>query len=585
MQIRLLGTPAIMSDDETALPVRGLQTWAVLARILLSERPLPRRLLAAELFPETVDPLGALRWCLAALRRVLGPQTLTGDPVAANFPPGWRIDVLSLDDETFDPTTAGELLQDAAPDACGAEFDTWLLVERARLAARLDARLRRDALDALARGDAGSALRLAGHLAGRQPFDEGAHVLLIRALVLSGNLEAAFRHAERTEAGFLRDLGELPSPALRSAARARLDDAPFGPSPEAVIRALLQTGVAALRVGAVDAGLDSLRRAAMAAEAAHNRVLQAEALTELGTALIHSVRSQDDEGVIHLRRAEELAMYGQCRATACRAVAEQSYAAALAGRRPDAAGLAERALALADGDPARLATAHAFCGFNLGDWGRHTAADVQYDLAIAAAQAGAALRRQAWALGLGSWTKLRAGRPDEAADWARRAIDMCDSIAWLSFRPWPEAVLAESSLRAGAGPDQVRAQLQPTLAMACQLSDPCWEAATCRVIALSHEQEADQQTALRWLDRAAGALASVTDPYAALSVCIKFDQTRILLSSDPETGRAHLRDLLVSAARFHADADLDAALGLGAAVKARPTSVSPPHPPLFPASA
>lgn len=71
------------------------------------------------------------------------------------------------------------------------------------------------------------------------PYDEGAHVFLIRALVLSGNPEAAQRHAERTEAELLRELGEPPSPALRSAARARLADLPLGPKPDAVIRTLL----------------------------------------------------------------------------------------------------------------------------------------------------------------------------------------------------------------------------------------------------------------------------------------------------------------------------------------------------------
>lgn len=289
MQIRLLGVPEIIASDGRLCPVRGLQTWAVLARILLSDRPLSRRQLAAELFAETVDPLGALRWCLAALRRALGPEALTGDPILPNLPLGCRIDAMSVDDDSFDPVTSGELLQDHAPEVCGAEFETWLLVERTRLAARLDARLRRDTLDALAREDATGALRLAGYAVSRQPFDEGVHILLIRAFVLSGNPEAARRHVEKMEVEFLRELGEPPSPALRSAARARLDDAPAGPGPDAVVRALLQAGTAALRVGAVDAGLDNLRRSATLAEATGNRTLQAEVLTELGTALIHSV--------------------------------------------------------------------------------------------------------------------------------------------------------------------------------------------------------------------------------------------------------------------------------------------------------
>lgn len=70
---------------------RGHQSWAVLARVLLSERPLHRRQLAAELFSDTADPLGALRWCLAALRLSLGRETLLGDLIEARLPPGTNV--------------------------------------------------------------------------------------------------------------------------------------------------------------------------------------------------------------------------------------------------------------------------------------------------------------------------------------------------------------------------------------------------------------------------------------------------------------------------------------------------------------
>ena len=42
---------------------------ALLARVALAERPVGRRELAGQLFGEADDPLGALRWCLADLRR------------------------------------------------------------------------------------------------------------------------------------------------------------------------------------------------------------------------------------------------------------------------------------------------------------------------------------------------------------------------------------------------------------------------------------------------------------------------------------------------------------------------------------
>ena len=224
------------------------------------------------------------------------------------------------------------------------------------------------------------------------------------------------------------------------------------------------------------------------AEATDNLSLQAEALTELGTALIHSVRGQDDEGVIHLRRAEELALQAQNRAVACWAVLEQCYAEALAGRRPNAARLSERAFGLADDDPHRLAAAHAFAGFNLADWGRYAEADRAYEMSLAIARKGGAARREGWALGLGAWGKLRGGKPTWQRN-GRASIELCNRLDWLSFRPWPEAVLAEAELAAGGNPADIRDRLQATLAMACQLSDPCWEAATCRAIALCHQRE------------------------------------------------------------------------------------------------
>jgi DNA-binding SARP family transcriptional activator len=66
---RLLGSPRIEDNGQPCPPPRGLKSWAVLARVALAERPVGRRELAAESFGEADDPLGALRWSLADLRR------------------------------------------------------------------------------------------------------------------------------------------------------------------------------------------------------------------------------------------------------------------------------------------------------------------------------------------------------------------------------------------------------------------------------------------------------------------------------------------------------------------------------------
>ncbi len=70
MRIRLIGPPHISAGDRLR-PVRGHQVWALLARVLLADRPLTRSELSSELFPDTADPLGSLRWCLATARRAL----------------------------------------------------------------------------------------------------------------------------------------------------------------------------------------------------------------------------------------------------------------------------------------------------------------------------------------------------------------------------------------------------------------------------------------------------------------------------------------------------------------------------------
>jgi DNA-binding SARP family transcriptional activator len=80
--IHLLGKPRIERDGVPLAPPRGRKAWALLSYLLLSERPPPRTRVAALLFSEADDPLGALRWTLADLRRTLGDRdAVQGDPL------------------------------------------------------------------------------------------------------------------------------------------------------------------------------------------------------------------------------------------------------------------------------------------------------------------------------------------------------------------------------------------------------------------------------------------------------------------------------------------------------------------------
>jgi len=125
VRLRLIGPPHVF-DDDGPRPVRGHQVWAVLARVLLAERPLTRSELAAELFPGTADPLGSLRWCLAAARRVLdAPNALTGDPISFGLPDGLTVDLLDLLDGQYVESEVGDLLEGVvaghAREGAGAE--------------------------------------------------------------------------------------------------------------------------------------------------------------------------------------------------------------------------------------------------------------------------------------------------------------------------------------------------------------------------------------------------------------------------------------------------------------------------------
>jgi DNA-binding SARP family transcriptional activator len=252
-RVRLLGRPRIEDDGQQCPPPRGLKSWAVLARVALAERGIDRRELAAELFGEADDPLGALRWCLADLRRSLGQPGLLRDDLLTLARAEVWLDVRALEDGDLPAGEIGGDLLDGVDLRNCPGFGTWLLLARLRCAARGQEELRRRALSLLAGGDAGAATEAAGRAARLDPLDEAAQELFLRTLVAAGRPGLASAHLASCEALFARE-GLVPSPALRSAAR----DPKAAQRPRVragvVAASLLQAGTAALDAGAVDAG-------------------------------------------------------------------------------------------------------------------------------------------------------------------------------------------------------------------------------------------------------------------------------------------------------------------------------------------
>lgn len=563
MKIRLLGAPAIADAAGQAQSLKGQQAWALLARLLMTPRPLGRRVLAAELFPDTADPLGALRWSLAALRKAMGcPERLRGDPVETGLPDGTEVDVLQLDTEGFDVETAGGLLDGIDPQ-CSPEFATWLLLARERVASVIDARIRQQSQAAIAVGDHERAIRLAALGVGRRPFDESLHILLVKGLTTAGRFDAACQHVDATHAMFEAEIGESPSAALRSAARRTLSSPPSGVSPRAVVESLIESGRSALSAGAVDAGVDCLRRAATDAQACADARLQARTLVELGAALVHAVRGHDDEGAVLLRQSIEWSQRCGDAGLAATAYRELGYVDALAGRRPTAAAHLAQALELACDDDER-ASVHGVVGFNLVDWGRLDEGLANYEASLEHARRSGNRRRRAWSLGLGGWGLLAADRGDEADRWLTECLQIVDDLRWTAFRPWPCALHGESRLRRqadkadGQAVQTVQIDLEKAFALSCQLGDPCWEAVVARALGHACEALGDVEQALTWFSEARTRCTRETDSYMALRVEIFIDMARASAQLDqPAMADACAREALSLAARAHMDVHVE----------------------------
>lgn len=540
--IRLLGRPSIEVDGRPMPAPRGRKSWAVLAFVVLTDRPPSRRRLAELLFGDANDPLGALRWTLAELRRALGGgAVIVGDPVRLALHEGDMVDVQELSAHQSPwsavPDSVGELLEGMSFPGCDG-FESWLLVERRRHAAAVSALLREAGLAHLGAGRTDEAIAFASRLVELDSLTEAHHTLLVRALAVAGDRRAASEAAERCAAMFERELGTRPSLALWAALDAGAGS-PAAPAltGAAAARAQLNAGSAAIAAGAVDAGLDCLRRSVDEARYAGEDALLVTALAALGGALIHSVRGRDEEGASVLHQSLELAatIGSRVTATACR---ELGFVDVQAGRRDRAERWLVRArkLALTHGDDGELASIDGVYGMSLSDGAHYAEAlDVLTDSVARALHCGSR-KQAAWSASLVGRLHLLRAAHDEADAALRHSLALVESERWIAFQPWPEAFAAELDLAAG-DEKQAQRRLSEAFALACQLGDPCWEGVTARGLAMLRARD-DPGASLAWFSDARSRCMRWPDAYqwvqgyvldAACTVAIE--------AGDPSVGR------------------------------------------------
>jgi DNA-binding SARP family transcriptional activator len=518
LAIRLLGAPTVEHDGVQRPAPRGHKPWALLGLLLLSNAPMSRARLAALLFGDADDPLGSLRWNLAELRRLLGPEArIGGDPVQLELPLDAWIDVRTVVAGTSAeaveiPGLDRELLEGIQPAADPA-FDAWLLAERRRFAGHAAAMLREEAVARLAAGDGASAVELATRLVALDEYDEEAHALLVRAHVASGNQDAARRYLAATIERFRRDLGVEPTNTLARAAdplTGTLTSRP-GAGTRATADSLIAAGEAAISAGAIEAGLDTLRRAVADAQDSGDRTLAARALVALGEAYIHGGRGRDGEGATALHAALAQAQQLGERGLVSEASRELGYVEMLRARYDRADAWLTRAIEAAP-DPDWRAAALGVSGAVANDRGRTADA---IGLLTRSANEAATLdkpRLTAWAYTfLGRSHLLREELP-EARVALEHAMGAVRAAGWMTFLAFPQSLLGTVNLaegRIGEASDAFEA----AFALGCQIGDPCWEGMGARGIGLVRIANGDVAEGIRWLDDAQKRCVRVQDAY------------------------------------------------------------------------
>lgn len=524
----------IEDHSDNAYQLRSQKSWGLLAYLILNERPQSRARLAGLLFDSADDPLRALRWSLAEIRRALGKETsLDGDPVVLRLAPGTTVDIDVVTHGSWEEAVAlpglGAELLEGATFRGAAAFETWLLSERRRFAAAAEAILHEAALAAMSRGLTRQATEHAARVVSMNPLDENHQALLIRAYRTAGDHAAATRQLAACTELFARELGTTPGPSVHDAMRTPPERGP-GPVDHAAVAAQVEAAAAAVSAGAVETGVHSLRTAVVLADATESTTLRITSRLTLAEALIHSLRGRDEEGIATLHVVDEIAQANHLPGWAAQARAELGYVHFLRARYDRAELWLEDALRLGDGLDTTTVKAVGYLGCVESDRGNYREALTHLGRAAEVAASIGEMRGEAYVRSMTGRVHLLRRDLDEAADQLDHAIRLSEQDRWLAFVPWPQALRGEVELarRNHAAASEL---LQQAFARACQIGDPCWEGLAARAIALAREAAGEEEQAFEVLADARLRCNRLADPYVWLDVYI--------LDAQCELGRRH----------------------------------------------
>jgi DNA-binding SARP family transcriptional activator len=501
--VQLLGRPRARLDGVEVGAPKGAKVWGLLAYLAASERSHPRSELAELLFGEAADPLGALRWNLAAARRLLDrPDAFKGDAIRLDRS-DIEVDTVRLDAGDVGMLLAGEsgwelLAGLTFPDS--PVFELWLISERQRLRRRALSLMREVSLEAFARGDHDRAIRAATNLVTAEPFDEGHHALLIRTLALSGEHAAARRQFEQCATFLRRELQTEPGPAVFAAAHlATFPGKPSSRPDYDEVCARMNVAWQSFLAGAIDHGIDMARSTVMLSDGHGDSTLRVIGRVYLAAMLNMAVRGWDETvttaaAALHLAEQDGMET-------------EQGIArGVLAGgelMRGDYRVALDHAAAGAkvSDDPGALALNFAFMSAVESDTGQFGQARGHALEAVSLAERSGDPVRMAYAYSYAAHADILVGRYESARPHVERAIESCSSV--LVLKPWPMTMLAEIQVHAGdIGGSVVTATRADGLAIATAMSYQ--RALAQRALALGEAAAGDDAAALGRLALALG---------------------------------------------------------------------------------
>lgn len=482
--IELLGYPRVVRDAVNRQP-RGRKSWCLLAYLLLANQPISRERLAELLFPAADDPLGALRWSLSDLRRVLGSGCqMSGDPLTIILPSTAVVDVDLVCrgrwDEALELPGLGQDLLAGVSISGSAAFELWLFSERHRLNGATEAILHEATLACLATERTNDALKCASRLVDLNPLDEAHHVLLVQCLRTNGDSDGAAKHAMHCIDLFRRELGVEPSSVLQEAIHQPTIN--LSKTRPYSLQAMLEAGEAAIAAGAISQGLQTLREAATLARKEENHQLLARVLAALGHALVHVGRGSDEEGGAALHEAVSRAIEVGDDRTAAIAYRELAFADLERGRYHRALDLLSEATRLAAGDDAEMAWIECIEGACLNDQGCYAQALEVLSSAVERAERTQSSEALVFARCWVGRLHLLRGEFAEATPVLERALQDAHAC-WMALAPLPESLLAEVHLLTG-DLDTAESQLERAFVMGKQLDDPCLESIAMRGLGL-----------------------------------------------------------------------------------------------------